>query len=197
MLYVYGLVPAGQPEPRVEGVQLLPVGGLLAAASEVSGAPPPTEDNLRQHHRVLLVLLKQGSVLPFRFGSVFAGPEELQRQVEGQLEQFQAKLLELEGCAELSVELPPSPPQVETAPAGKGTAYLLHKKRAVDAEDRAAAHAASLQQQLGSLVRATAHGRDRVALLVPSGELDRARSRLRELEPRARVTGPWAPGSFV
>lgn len=213
MLYVYGLISAAGAAPAAMGidsqpVKLIELGGLCLAVSHMPAHVEPTPDRLAQHHRVLLSLLEQGSVVPFRFGSVFRDEEELCSRLAPQMEGLAAKLAHVEGCVEVGVKLPVEAPElsphlshrrsVATPPdgIGTGTAYLLGKKRLLMVEERAAEQATRLGAELGA--RDVRHElRDHsmtVALLVERGRQTEVRHRLARY---GRVSGPWAPSSFV
>jgi hypothetical protein len=112
MLYLYGVVRAGTPAPRVKGVGpppgdvvLVESGPLAVAATEVSDDFEVQTGDAEAHLQVLIKLLAGGPVVPIRMGTV--APDEASVRAEV-LDAAQAELVErleaLDGLIELHVD---------------------------------------------------------------------------------------------
>jgi hypothetical protein len=88
MLYVYGIVRAGHPQPNKDGVgsppgivRLVESGPLAAAVTELPDSFDVREEDARAHLHVLIDLLKHGAVLPLRMGTVAPNAEAVRAEV--------------------------------------------------------------------------------------------------------------------
>jgi hypothetical protein len=125
--YVYGVVPAGALPGNVladvEGVapgvavELVEHEGLAALVSRVPlaefGEEPLAErlhdpawlaQRARAHGRVLQQALAAGSVVPFRFGALFAGEDDVRALLAARGADLSEELRRLEGRVELGVK---------------------------------------------------------------------------------------------
>ena len=202
MLYAYGAVRPDQTPPGVKGIDgatvaVLEAAGLGVAVSELANEVEPTRDRLVQHHRVTMALLRSGGVAPFRFGHVFPGEAELRDGLQPRAAELGQKLAALAGCVEMDIRLPlgsemPSP---SLSPReGKGTAYLMAKKRRFQAADGIRASLTDVLEDWRQEI-----GREglEVACLVKLASVPELKRRLAEVAPDAVISGPWPAGSFV
>jgi hypothetical protein len=237
-LYVYCLCEES-PEPAAEwpagvdgaAVRLLSFGRLSAVVSEAGEqAAAITDENVLAHSRVTAAALARETPLPFRFGTR-ATPERLAEYVSANEAALTAALARVRGCVEMSVklledsreekrsevasqnsELESQNSVVETAEGGRGTAFLLAKRREMlggeQARRRAEELAAWLAAGVAGLARETSvrvRPAGAIALsaahLVERARVAEYRARLRALgagRPGLRLltSGPWPPYSF-
>ncbi len=237
-LYVYCLgdeLPGGAFEglSGVGGapVRLLKLGELSAVVSDAGNEPVAvTEENLLAHNRVNAAALAVSTPLPFRFGTR-AAPERLAEyaasnkaalaealaRVRGRVEMGAKLLSKTEGdgrTATAEGEEAGRPAAVEEAAAavGRGTAFLLKKRREVLGEEDARLRAEELAAWLAAGVEGLAGESAvrvspseaivvRAAHLVGRERVAEYRARLRELGAgrtglRLLTSGPWPPYSF-
>jgi hypothetical protein len=180
MLYAYGVVPAGM-SASAAGVCFRDA-GVRVAVREVAEKPGPTRDRLEEHHRVTLALAKAGGIVPFRFGTVFQDEHELAERLAPQAAGLAARLAALAGCVEMSIRVPAA---AQSKPVS-GAEYLRQKKVQFDAEERLAATVEAVAKEVR-------RGAGSLACLVEQRRLPEFRRAAEGL----RVTGPWAPSSFV
>lgn len=203
---------AAEGDPGVNGAAVRAVvcgGGLAAVVSELgTEAPAVTPENVRAHNRVNARVLAREAPLPFRFGTVVAGPRlaDYLKTNEGALREALARV---RGCVEMGVKVmwgaraaPPageeeggafSTTDGDARVEGSGTAFLLAKRREIlggEAERaRAEEVAAWLDARVLGVVRdarvAVLPSRAlvvRAAHLVECARLEEYRSRVRALE---------------
>jgi hypothetical protein len=247
--YVYGVVPADADADLFEGAEsvdssrpvvLLSDGPLAAIVSRVPLAefgeeaiqsnlhdPAWLEEKVRAHDGVLEAALGRTALVPFRFGTIYRGEEQVRAmlrehgELSGTLDRLRAKIelgvkgfLDAERFAARRAESPPE--------AGGGRAYLLRKQAERElAEEREAFIAACAQEaheRLGAvaeearanpLQRPEVSGRPgemflNAAYLVFTDGAEAFRSTLRELQSshvadgvEYELTGPWPPYNFV
>lgn len=206
------------------GVRLLGLGRLSAVVSEArEQAAAVTDENVLAHSRVNAAALAASTPLPFRFGTR-ATPGRLAEYVSANEAALVAALARVRGCVEMSVKLlDASRGEVKaevggreaegaTVEGGRGTAFLLSKRREIlggeDARRRAEELAAWLAAGVSGLARETAarvRPAGAIALsaahLVERERVAEYRARLRSLgaeRPALRLltSGPWPPYSF-
>lgn len=231
MLYLYGItdarvLPERPPQGLEErGVALLPNNGIAAVIGELtSGCPEANERHLREHFQVVEAFMARDTVLPVRFGTAFAGLEELREHLARAHGAYASDLRRLRGQVELSVRaerrgipapLAGSEAALALAGAGPGARYLA-EKFALAAQDlvqlreaqtladmlteRLAAQATQAVWRALALPSGTAGVS--MAFLLPKERLDGFRAATDALGPAARnlnilLTGPWPPYSFV
>jgi hypothetical protein len=124
-LYVYGVVPHSSSTDLFAGVegihrhgpvQLLEVGELAAITSSVPldefgeaaiernvRDPVWLEEKVRAHDRVLEAALAGGTVLPFRFGAIYRGEEQVRKMLEDRSDLAQT-LVRLKDTVEFGVK---------------------------------------------------------------------------------------------
>jgi Gas vesicle synthesis protein GvpL/GvpF len=247
-LYVYGVVRASKADDDVAGevrgvdpegrILFVADGEVAALASVVSLAEfgdGAIEDNLhdpawltekvRAHDAVLHGVLKNASLVPFRFGAIFRDEEQVRRMLRSQT-RLPATLDRLDGTVELGVKgyvdaerfARSREPGEPDDPAAAGRAYLLRKqaerrlaeeRRAFGAELAAAAHEELSSAAREARLNPIRSGDDgdmflNGAYLVEEGETAAFRARVDELERthasdgvRFEPTGPWPPYNFA
>jgi Gas vesicle synthesis protein GvpL/GvpF len=124
-LYVYGIVPASSSNDLFAGVEgidsdgpvtLIGEGDLAAIASEVPlrefgeavieqnlRDPAWLEEKVRAHDRVLEAVVGRATVLPFRFGTIYRGEDQVRRLLADRPD-FAQTLTRLDGTVELGVK---------------------------------------------------------------------------------------------
>jgi hypothetical protein len=190
-------------------VRLLKLGDFAAVVSESADEPVAvTEENLLAHNRVNAAALAVSTPLPFRFGTR-AAPERLAEYAAANGAALADALAGVRGRVEMGVKLMAKAEgkgrtanaegaegAAEEAPAtvGRGTAFLLKKRREVLGEEgarlRAEALAAWLAAGVSGLARESAVRVSpseaivvRAAHLVERARIAEYRARLRELAP--------------
>lgn len=211
-------------------VRLLRLGRLSAVVSEAGEqAAAVTDENVLAHSRVNAAALARTTPLPFRFGTR-AARERLAEYVSTNEAALAAALARVRGCVEMSVKLLERSrseseagsqkseagsrgPEVQTVEGGRGTAFLLAKRREIlggeDASRRAeelkawlAAGVAGLARETAARVRPAGAIALSAAHLVERARVPEYRARLRSLGAERRdlrllTSGPWPPYSFA
>ena len=237
-LYVYCLGDelAGPAFEGLAGVggaraRVLTLGSLSAVVSEAGEEPTAlTEENLLAHNRVNAAALAASTPLPFRFGTR-ASRERLAEYVTSNESALAEALARVRGCVEMGVKVlaeaegrearanvgePAGATAGGGAPdassAGRGTAFLLKKRREMLGEEDARRRAEELAAWLASGVEGLARETNvrltpaeaivvRAAHLVERGRVGEYRRRLRSHGAgraglRLLASGPWPPYSF-
>jgi hypothetical protein len=220
-------------------VRLLQLGRLAAVVSDAGEEPVAvTEENLSAHNRVNAAALAVSTPLPFRFGTRSA-PERLAEYAASNEAALAEALARVRGCVEMGAKLMekaegrgqkaedkdagerpaaagrgvPAETGEETAAAvGRGTAFLLKKRREVLGEEEARLRAEELAAWLAAGVAGLARESAvrvspseaivvRAAHLVERERVADYRACLRELGAgrtglRLLASGPWPPYSF-
>ncbi len=91
----------------IEGNQvfLYPASDLAVLVSEHTTSEIPSQQTARDHARVIADCFRTATVLPFRFGTVFANDELLRRSIRSNQRQFVSNLAQLEGKSEMHIKL--------------------------------------------------------------------------------------------
>jgi hypothetical protein len=171
-------------------------GGVVALAGIGAGLRPLTfeleraalddetqlEQLVRTHNDLLTSALADGVVVPFRFGTTFAGRAALEAWVERHRHPLELELDRLRGKAEWNVEaIAPERP-------GGGERYLEQRLATAALPDVRARLAEVAEERAGdAYLVANDH---QAALADAIAELEAAGHEL-------RVTGPWPPYSFA
>jgi Gas vesicle synthesis protein GvpL/GvpF len=210
-LYLYALLGAA-PRPPARGLRVLAVEGLRVAAREVDAeAPPrPTETALRGHDATVRRLARGvDAVLPFRFGTVVAGRDELRRLLVPRAAALRDALALVAGREQMTLRVfgAPQPERRRTGArraGGPGARYLTARVR-----EHAVPEIDPIRPALASFIRAERTERHRTPPLLASVYhlVDRRRgaayrAALRRAVRgagglRLRVTGPWPPYAFA
>lgn len=211
-------------------VSLLSLTGRLSAVVSAAPAEPVAvnEKNLQAHNRVNAAALAASTPLPFRFGTR-AAPERLAEYAATNEAALAGALARVRGTVEMGVKLmskaggegrkaeggsdggSEDSASAEAA-VGRGTAFLLKKRREAlggeEARLRAEGLAAWLAEGVAGLARESAVRVNpseaivvRAAHLVGRESVEEYRARLRGLRPartdvRLLASGPWPPYSF-
>jgi hypothetical protein len=201
-LVLYAVAPAGADVP--DGLDALAGQRVAVLHAEQRDAPSVDHGAVVAFGRTIERISRHGTVLPMRFGSTAADLEELRLLIAEHEDAWAARLEAVAGCAELIVHLrvvagaDPEP----AGPAPSGREYLLRRAEAVHSHD---ARVDEIRDVLRPWLRDARSlpgtGADRLALLVPSAEAARARTRLERWaagrsDLELAVTGPWPPFSF-
>lgn len=247
--YVYGIVPAAEAPDNLfddvagvagGSVTLIADGRLAAIATDVPLTefgevaiaenlrdPAWLERGVRAHDAVLETALGAITVVPFRFGTIYRGEDDV-RAMLSENERLNDALDRVRGKVELGVKAFLTAVAAEAEPAGEestgsaGRRYLEEKQRARRvAEEREAQRARWADKSHARLAAvaeaATANplqprevsGPDEEmflngAYLVPLESDQEFRTALAELEAelgpsgaRFELTGPWPPYNFV
>jgi Gas vesicle synthesis protein GvpL/GvpF len=247
--YVYGVVPAAEaPKNLFDGVagvgggsvRLVTAGELAAITTDVPLTefgedaiadnlrdPAWLEQSVRGHDAVLEAAVGAVTVVPFRFGTIYRGEDEV-RGMLSEHERLNEALQRVRGRVELGVKGFLAAAASEAEPAGEestgssGRRYLEEKQRARRvAEEREVLRARCADESHARLAAvaeaATANplqppelsGRVEEmflngAYLVPLEREDEFRAALAELDSelgprgaRFELTGPWPPYNFV
>lgn len=218
------------------GVRLLAAGGaaaavgVLAVASEFGGGRVAvTRENLLAHNSVNAHVLARVTPLPFRFGTL-ADEARLSAYVAANEASLAEAFARVRGCVEMGVkvrldagasavagesEVRAAGVKVEDARAagvGRGTAFLLAKRREILGGEalkaRAEETAARLAERVGGLarsadVRLSPEGPIllRASHMVAREDVAEYRARVRDFGARLAgmqllASGPWPPYSF-
>jgi len=234
--YVYCLSDevTGEMIESVAGVRasprLIQYGGIAAVVSPFEDeSVPVTRENVFAHERVIGHVLAHTTPLPCRFGTV-VDAARLEGYVNSQRERLEAQLARVRGCVEMSVKViwpvagvkgdatgrdtnVDAPVDESGAQsAGRGTAFLMEKRRQILGDETLKARAegvtAWLDARLGetaretrvvvrpmeALVVAAAHLVERVRLEEYQERLGAARKERADLH--FLTSGPWPPYSF-
>jgi hypothetical protein len=200
---------------------------VVAVVSEFAGARAAvTRENLRAHNRVNAHVLARATPLPFRFGTL-AEETRLYEYVTANEGALKEALARVRGCVEMGVKIrlgegaeveveesavSAEEVNVEETRGGRGTAFLLAKRREILGEEASRARAEGAASRLAACVGGLA--RESVVRLSPEGPIVVRASHLvgraDVSEYRARVrdfgaglgglhiltSGPWPPYSF-
>jgi hypothetical protein len=215
------------PLEAVTGIQgnqifLYPASDLAVIVSEYSSSENLTQQAGVEHARVIADCFKTSTVLPFRFGTVFADDEALRRSIRSNQRQFLTNIDRLRGKAEMHLKVMlddccrenfrhyvPAP----AAPPTVGKAYLsnLRENAALQRERQTKARAVTVQMHRMFLPLAEEVSCKRVetgkmlldiAHLIDSGGVERYQNKyssasLQLKDCQMQLSGPWPPYHFV
>jgi hypothetical protein len=176
------------------------------------------EKHVLEHARVVSVCFRQGTVLPFRFGTIFDTDESLKQAVRANRRAFCESVARLKGKAEMHVKLLVRDgalkglPDVQI-PDTVGSEYLakLRVKAMADRERQTRAKALSIQvhrlfnplEEEISCKRVDTDGMlIDIAHLIDSKSLEKYQNRYASAAKQLKnceisVTGPWPPYHFL
>ncbi len=207
--------------PDGAAVAVVPDDDLAVAVSRApADGLPPTLPRVKAYTQVIAALHAVSTVLPFRYGCLLGGRDEVRALLERRRSAFRAALERVRGCAEMGVRLllsedgakaAPTPPPAEDRSSGK--AYLLSRRRHYDRMDRGEERAraalerlretfaddcvAFAEEETGGGVRGLASA----SFLVRRTEVDRFRKIFKryqaDSDAPALLSGPWPPYSFA
>ncbi len=204
----------------VEGNQvfLYPASDLAVLVSEYTPAAVPSPNNAKNHARVIANCFKTATVLPFRFGTVFANDELLRRSIRSNQRHFVADLASLEGKSEMHLKLTLDDccreqvrDALSWAPAKR--TYLTDMRETATRQRERQTRARSLSTQLHRMFtplseeiscRRLEGGRMQldVSHLILSRQVERYENKFHAVSALMRdchmqLSGPWPPYHFV
>ena len=210
-VYVYALLGSNAPVGRRRGmrIEVIPVGGMLAAVERLANRPPLSEAALRRQHEIVVELARENeAVLPVRFGA-FMDVDELAQVIRLRQGVLRRALRRVRGHDQMTVRLfGPVRARVVAPPSTTGTAYL--RSRAAAARPALTPAARAIVAAVSPLVSAQRIDAGRGAgVQATIDHLVRRRSvaRYRRLvetcvagmdpPPAVAVSGPWPPFAFA
>ncbi len=150
MIYLYALSDSPQGEVRPgpgiadQAVYRRPCGPISAWVSRLPQSVPPTTENVWRHEAIVETLMDLCTVLPARFGSLFADEEALESVLAAQCAGLCCDLERVRGRLELSLRVlwePVDPPPATTLEAPlPGRDYLCLR---MEEERRTGEHASA------------------------------------------------------
>jgi hypothetical protein len=209
-LLVYAVLEAPERAPRIRGLRLLFVQGLVVAVRSARRAPVPSARVLRRHDEVVRALAQAApAVVPVRFGTLLADAAALEQALRPRLPRLRAALALVRGRVQMTLRVwqprgdaPPPAPAAEGPGAGRrylraraawwrgadvpGLRPLLDAVRPFAAAERIERHVTP------PLTASIYHLVDRRQAAAYRRALKGQRSRL-----RLRLSGPWPPYAFA
>jgi hypothetical protein len=209
----------------VTGVQgnqvfLYPASELAIIVSEYSTSETLSQNAGMEHARVISDCFKTSTVLPFRFGTIFADDETLRRSIRSNQRQFASNIEQVRGKAEMHLKVVlddccreqtkrySTPPLPST-----GRAYLsnLRENAALQRERQTKARAVTVQMHRMFLPLAEEVSCRRldtgkmlldIAHLIDSGAVERYQNKYSSAAVlmkgcHMQLSGPWPPYHFV
>ena len=210
----------------VTGIQgnqifLYPASDLAVIVSEHSSTEALNQQAGVEHARVIADCFKSSTVLPFRFGTVFADDEALRRSIRSNQRQFLTNIDRLRGKAEMHLKVMLDDccrdqfrryaPAVALPTVGKAYLSNLRENAALQRERQTKARAVSVQMHRMFLPLAEEVSCRRVetgkmlldiAHLIDSGSVERYQNKyssasLQMKDCQMQLSGPWPPYHFV
>ena len=213
------------PMEAVTGIQgnqifLYPASDLAVIVSEYSSSDNLTQQSGVEHARVISDCFKTSTVLPFRFGTVFADDEALRRSIRSNQRQFITNIERLRGKAEMHLKVTLDDccrEQIRRYSAEPvptvGRAYLtnLRESAALQRERQTKARAVTVQMHRMFLPLAeevTCRRMDTgkmlldIAHLIDSAGVERYQNKyssasVQMKDCQMQLSGPWPPYHFV
>ncbi len=205
----------------IEGNQvfLYPASDLAVVVSEHIPTETPSSQSAKDHARVIADCFKTATVLPFRFGTVFANDELLRRSIRSNQRQFLSNLAVLHGKSEMHMKLTLDDccrEQMRDVFAGAqpgNRTYLSDMRESASRQRERQTKARSLSTQLNRMFapleeelscRWLDSGKMQldVSHLISSRHVERyqnkfqmAREQMRDCQ--LQLSGPWPPYHFV
>lgn len=204
----------------IEGNQvfLYPASDLAVLVSEHIPSDNPSPQSAKDHARVIADCFKTSTVLPFRFGTVFANDELLRRSIRSNQRQFLANLSVLHGKSEMHMKLTLDDccrEQMREAfgQMGGGRTYLSDLRETAARQRERQTRARSLSTQLNRMFSPLAEeiscrrlesGKMQldVSHLISSRLVERYQNKFQMAREQMRdchlqLSGPWPPYHFV
>jgi hypothetical protein len=209
----------------IQGVNQAPVlsypsGEFAVVVSEFDRQTQQLEDKaVLEHARVVSVCFRQGTVLPFRFGTIFDSDEALRQAVRANRRAFGQSVARLRGKAEMHLKLMVRDGSLREAlaevqiPDTVGGEYLmkLREKASKDRERQTKARALSVQvhkmfnplEEEISCKRVNTDGMlIDIAHLIDSKAVEKYQNRYSSAAKQLKncqisVSGPWPPYHFL
>lgn len=203
----------------IEGNQvfLYPASDLAVLVSEHVPSPANPPQNAKDHARVIADCFRTATVLPFRFGTVFANDELLRRSIRSNQRQFLTNLSQLHGKSEMHIKLTLDDGCREQAREAFATlanrTYLSDMRESAMRQRERQTRARSLSMQLNRMFaplaeeitcRRLENGRMQldVSHLILSRYVERYANKFHAAQDIMRdcqfqLSGPWPPYHFV
>lgn len=210
MIYLYAITERSAGVPGATGFDDAPL--EMARSAHVAALysthqavdPRPRADALLRHEQVVEHAMRQGAILPARFGTTFDSDEALRAAVDLAGDHLRRQLELVRGCVELAVRVGLPARQAAAPPDGRG--YLeakLADHRELEAISREAlAPLANLAVRARRDERRSDGNVLRASYLVAEDMVERFADEVRLLADRLpdvwlSCTGPWPPYTFV
>ena len=205
----------------VDGAPVLgyPSGEFAVIVSEYNKTGDLDEKSVLEHARVVSVCFRQGTVLPFRFGTVFESDDALRQAVRTNRRAFGQSVERLRGKAEMHIKLVVRDGSLRDAmtdtllPDTVGREYLaqLRVKATRDRERQTKARALSVQvhklfnplEEEISCKKVDAEGMlIDIAHLIDSKSVEKYQNRYNTAAKQLKncevaISGPWPPYHFL
>jgi hypothetical protein len=196
-----------------------PSGDLVIAVTPYEHAL--TQQNVVEHSRVVSSFFERGTVLPFRFGTVFENDDALRRAVRSNRKQFLASVDRLRGKAEMHLKVVVRDASMAAAmvdielPNATGGAYLTTLREKAQRERERQTKARSLSSQVHKMLqpleeevtcRKPVQGVKEmtidIAHLIDHKSLEKYQNRFQSAAMQMKgcqlvLTGPWPPYHFT
>lgn len=205
----------------VNGAPVLgyPSGDLTIVVSHYEGSL--NQNNVVEHAKVVSACFEKGTVLPFRFGTVFENDEALRRAVRANRKQFIVSVDRLRGKAEMHLKLVVTDGSLAQAmqdielPNAVGGAYLTTLREKASRERERQTKARSLSSQVHKMMqpleeevtcRKPVQGVKEmtidIAHLIDHKSLEKYQNRFHTTASQMKgcqlvMTGPWPPYHFT
>lgn len=205
----------------IEGNQvfLYPASDLAVLVSEHMPEETPSAQSAKDHARVIADCFQTATVLPFRFGTVFANDELLRRSIRSNQRQFLTNIGHLHGKAEMHMKLTlldccrEQMKDVFQGLSATNRTYLTDMRETATRQRERQTLARSLSTQLhrmfGPLAqevscRTLENGKMQldVSHLIPRRMVERYQNKFQTAREQMRdcqlqLSGPWPPYHFV
>ncbi len=211
------------PLPEMTGIDggqifLQSASDLAVVVSEHAPSAAASSQHPKDHARVVAACFSLATVLPFRFGTVFANDELLRRSVRANQRQFLSNLALLHGKSEMHIKLTlddgcREPGRENLYAIAGGRTYLSELRENAARQRERQTRARSVSMQLNRMFAPLAEelscrrlepGRMQldVSHLIPSRLVERyvnkfALVREQMADCRLQLSGPWPPYHFV
>jgi len=196
-----------------------PSGDLVIAVTPYDHAL--TQQNVVEHSRVVSSFFDRGTVLPFRFGTVFENDEALRRAIRSNRKQFLASVDRLRGKAEMHLKVVVRDASMAASmvdielPNAVGGAYLTTLREKAQRERERQTKARSLSSQVHKMLqpleeevtcRKPVQGVKEmtidIAHLIDHKSLEKYQNRFQSAAMQMKgcqlvLTGPWPPYHFT
>ena len=198
-------------------VFLYPASDFAVVVSEHNPEESLTQKSAVDHARVIADCFQQATVLPFRFGTIFADDEALRRSVRSNQRQFSANVERLRGKTEMHLKVVlddsgPNTPRYATSPcAGKEYLSRLRETATVQRERQTKAKAVYIQMhrmftpleeeitcrhtEKGKILLDIAHLIDHGSVARYQSKYSCAMQSMRDCQ--MALSGPWPPYHFI
>jgi hypothetical protein len=205
----------------IEGNQvfLYPASDLAVVVSEHLPSQPLSAQSHKDHARVIADCFRSATVLPFRFGTVFANDDLLRRSIRSNQRQFLSNIAQLTGKCEMHMRLTLEDccrEQIKDAfntAAPVGRTYLSDMRESATLLRERQTRARSLSTQLNRMFSPLAEELScrcldsgkmqlEVSHLIGSRQVERYQNKFQSARDQMRdcqfqLSGPWPPYHFV